>query len=86
MRSRQEVERAYDSVPYADKEAANMPVRFYELNSAMVSFLEEFIDLLDNSDKSDNMEEMHLVKDLLEEVATSVDVVIGRLENNNAAQ
>ena len=73
------LERAYDDMSYATKEFADMPSRFYQLDESVVNFLENLVDMLDKSDKSDNIEDVKAAKDLLSEIAVSLDDVLLRL-------
>ena len=77
------LERAYDELSLTTKEFANMPNRFYQLDTSVVNFLEDLVDLLDKPEKSDNIEDVQAAKDLLNEVATSLDVVLKRMEDDS---
>ncbi len=77
------LERAYDELSLTTKEFANMPNRFYQLDTSVVNFLEDLVDLLDKPEKSDNIEDVQAAKDLLNEVATSLDIVLKRMEDDS---
>ena len=77
------LERAYDELNLVTKEFANMPNRFYELDTSVVNFLQDLIDLLDKPEQSDNIEDVQAAKDLLSEVATSLDTVLKRMEDDS---
>ena len=77
------LERAYDELNLVTKEFANMPNRFYELDTSVVNFLQDLVDLLDKPEQSDNIEDVQAAKDLLNEVATSLDIVIKRMEDDS---
>ena len=63
MRNR--LERAYDELSIVTKDFANMPNRFYQLDTSVVNFLEDLVDLLDNRDQSDNIEECRHLRSCL---------------------
>lgn len=77
------LEQAYDRLGYATKEFANMPMRFYQLDNSVVNFLEDLVDLLDFPDQSDNIEDVEAAKELLDEVAISLNNVLTRLETKD---
>ena len=77
------LERAYDELNLVTKEFANMPNRFYELDTSVVNFLQDLVDLLDKPEQSDNIEDVQAAKDLLNEVATSLDIVLKRMEDDS---
>ena len=77
------LERAYDDLSLVTKEFANMPNRFYQLDNSVVNFLEDLVDLLDKPDQSDNIEDVEAAKELLDEVATSLNNVLTRLETKD---
>tara|TARA_A100001011_G_scaffold58379_1_gene57572 strand:+ start:465 stop:716 length:252 start_codon:yes stop_codon:yes gene_type:complete len=81
MRNR--LERAYDELSIVTKDFANMPNRFYQLDTSVVNFLEDLVDLLDNRDQSDNIEDVQAAKELLDEVGQSLQSVLTRLEDDN---
>lgn len=81
MRNR--LERAYDEISIVTKDFANMPNRFYQLDTSVVNFLEDLVDLLDNRDQSDNIEDVQAAKELLDEVGQSLQSVLTRLEDDN---
>ena len=77
------LERAYDELSLTTKEFANMPNRFYELDTSVINFLEDLVNLLDKPENSDNIEDVQAAKDLLNEVATSLDIVLKRMEDDS---
>lgn len=77
------LERAYDELNLVTKEFAKMPNRFYELDTSVVNFLQDLVDLLDKPEQSDNIEDVQAAKDLLNEVATSLDIVLKRMEDDS---
>ena len=80
---RRTIEQVYDEVGYMRKEMAGLPTRFYQLESSLAHFFEEFADLLDNHDQHDNIEDVEAAKDLLGEAAKSLESVLKRLEHGN---
>ena len=83
MTSRQKIERAYDNANYSTKDMAGMPSRFYMLDEMVISFLENFVDMLDKPENSDNIDDMVVVKEMLGEAAEAVNIVLARLEDSN---
>ena len=75
------LERAYDELSLTTKEFANMPNRFYQLDTSVVNFLEDLVDLLDKPDQCDNIEDVESAREALSEVAQSLESVLKRLEN-----
>ncbi len=80
---RKKLERAYDNLNLVTKDFANMPNRFYQLDTSVVNFLEDLIDLLDKPEKSDNIEDVQAARELLDEASQSLQVVLTRLEDDD---
>ena len=64
---RNPIEKAYDEVSYACKDIAELPTRFYELDNSLITFLEEFVILLDKSDNCDNIDDIAVAQELIAE-------------------
>ncbi len=77
-----QIERTYDDMPYMDKEMAGLPVRYFLLDTSARLFLENFVELLDKPDQSDNIEDMNMARELIVESAGLLTSVIDRMNIN----
>ena len=77
--TRSELERVYDATPYSQKDMAGLPTRFFMLDESMISFLEEFVEMLDISDNHDNIEDITVAKELMHEASQILDTVTCRI-------